>query len=87
MNPKDFFNRNYLEATTEQPRGRNRVLSVEALDGGCLLIRVDFERAKHAGSPAPLRKNLSKGKKSAVEAASIPQRAFDESPTIPRSRA
>lgn len=87
MNPRDYFGRSYSEALTEQPRQRNQVLSIETLDGGCLLIRVDFERAKHAGSPAPLRKNLSKGKKSAVEAASIPQRAFDESSTIPRSRA
>ena len=78
MNPKDFFNRSYLEATTEQPRGRNRVLSVEALNGGCLLIRVDFERAKRAGSPAPLRKKLFKGGRLAVEASSNPQRAFDE---------
>lgn len=54
MNPRDYFGWSYLEAPT-YPHKHNQVLSVETLDGGCLLIRVDFKRAKGAGSPAPLR--------------------------------
>lgn len=43
------------EEPPEPPTKRKRVLSVEQLASGCVLIRVDFKRAKGAGSPAPLR--------------------------------
>ena len=44
-----------LKDSEEPPTKRKRVLSVEQLDGGCVLVRVDFKQAKGAGSPAPLR--------------------------------
>lgn len=51
----------WFEDSKEEPEAqaskhkRNQVLSVEQLDGGCVLVRVEFKRAKGAGSPAPLR--------------------------------
>jgi hypothetical protein len=39
----------------------NQVISVEQLPDGCVLIRVEFGRAKRAGSPAPLGEESHQG--------------------------
>ena len=68
-----------------QPRARatklNQVISVEQLPDGCVLISVDFGQARARDPFVPLREDLSKGGRLAVEASSNPQRAFDESST------
>lgn len=55
VDPKDYFCLEQPVELRRQPTKHKRVLSVEQLASGCVLIRVDFKRAKGAGSPAPLR--------------------------------
>lgn len=56
VDPASWFEDSKEESQAQAPRHkRNQVLSVEQLASGCVLIRVDFKRAKGAGSPAPLR--------------------------------
>lgn len=61
----------YLEEPTEQEsthtslharaKKRSQVTSVEQLPDGCVLIHVEFKRAKRAGSPAPLGEESLQG--------------------------
>lgn len=60
VDPASWFEDSKEESQAQAPRHkRNQVLSVEQLDGGCVLVRVEFQASEGRGVPCPASmKNL-----------------------------